>query len=70
MKPGANFVALDAKAFTGVARVFNPIAGPIFKYTTNWDYRKDVLRNIREVFGEVSVVEYNSGCNFIACREK
>ena len=66
LKPGAKFVVLDAKTFTGLARAFNPIAGPIFKYTTNWDYEKDVLRSIGEIFGELAVEEYNSGCNFIA----
>ncbi len=66
LKPGAWFVALDAKLFTGYARIFNPLAGPLFKYTTNWDYEKDVIGSIREAFGEVQVTEYNGGCNFIA----
>jgi demethylmenaquinone methyltransferase/2-methoxy-6-polyprenyl-1,4-benzoquinol methylase len=66
LKPGAKCVVLDAKAFTGFARAFNPVAGPIFKYTTNWDYEKDVLRAIREAFAEVTIEEYNSGSNFIA----
>jgi ubiquinone/menaquinone biosynthesis C-methylase UbiE len=70
LKPGAKLVALDAKTFTGLARAFNPIAGPIFKYTTNWDYEKDVLRSIREVFGEATVDQYNCGCNFIAVATK
>jgi len=66
LKPGARFVALDAKLFTGCARIFNPVAGPIFKYTTNWDYEKDVIGSLRGTFGEVRVTEYNGGCNFIA----
>jgi demethylmenaquinone methyltransferase/2-methoxy-6-polyprenyl-1,4-benzoquinol methylase len=70
LKPSARFVVLDAKLFTGLARVFNPIAGPIFKYTTNWDYKKDVLRSFREALGEVTLDEYNSGSNFIAIGTK
>ena len=70
MKPGVRFVALDAKVFTGFARVFNPIAGPLFKYTTNWNYKKDVIRSIREVFEEIDIDEYNCGCNFIAVAKK
>ncbi len=70
LKPGARFVILDAKMFTGLARVFNPIAGPIFKYTTNWNYEKDVLRSIRGALGEITLNEYNSGSTFIAVGTK
>ncbi len=70
LKANAKFVAFDAKRFTGWARIINPLAGPLFKYTTNWNYKKDVIYSIREVFGEVEVREYNSGCNFIAIARK
>jgi ubiquinone/menaquinone biosynthesis C-methylase UbiE len=66
LKPGACFVVLDAKPFTGWARIFNPITGPLFKHTTNWDYEKDVIRSIRQAFGDVQLKEFNSGCNFLA----
>ncbi len=70
LKSGANFVVLDCKAFTGVARIFNPIAGPVFKYGTNWDYHKDVIKGLREVFPEVGVREFNSGCNYLAIAKR
>jgi demethylmenaquinone methyltransferase/2-methoxy-6-polyprenyl-1,4-benzoquinol methylase len=66
LKADAKFVALDAKTFTGPASILNVFAGPLFKYTTNWDHKKDVIRVIREVFGEAEIVRFNSGCNFIA----
>ena len=66
LKPAARFVALDAKTFTGPARVLNPVTGPLFKYTTNWNYQKDVVGVIHEVFPEVEVAEYHQGANFIA----
>jgi ubiquinone/menaquinone biosynthesis C-methylase UbiE len=66
LKPGACLVVLDAKIFTGWARILNPIAGPLFQYTTNWNYKKDVVGCIRATFDAVQVVEFNSGCNFIA----
>jgi demethylmenaquinone methyltransferase/2-methoxy-6-polyprenyl-1,4-benzoquinol methylase len=70
MKPGARFVAFDAKPFTGWGRVLNPISKPIFKYATNWNYAKDTVASLREVFGVVEVEEYNSGLNYIAiCRK-
>lgn len=70
LKPGARFVVLDAKAFTGMARVFNPIAGPLFKYTTNWDYKKDVIACIRKVFAHTEIQEFNCGSNFVAIARK
>jgi ubiquinone/menaquinone biosynthesis C-methylase UbiE len=70
LRPGARFVALDAKTFTGLARIFNPLIGPFFKYTTNWDYKKDVIGSMEEVFGEIAVEEFHCGCNFIAVAAK
>lgn len=70
LKPGANCVVLDSQKCRGFASVFNPIAGPIFKYFTNWDYEKDVVRSVRAVFPQAVIEEYNSGCNFIAVAAK
>jgi len=70
MRPGARFVAFDAKPFTGWGRVLNPISQPLFKYSTNWDYRKDVIASLQSVFGVLEVEEYNSGCNYIAVGRK
>jgi demethylmenaquinone methyltransferase/2-methoxy-6-polyprenyl-1,4-benzoquinol methylase len=70
MKDGARFVAFDAKPFTGWGRIINPLNQPIFKYTTNWNYSKDVLASLRAVFGDVEVEEHNSGCNYLAVGRK
>ena len=70
MKPGVRFVALDAKMFTGFTRVFNPLTRPFFKYTTNWVYKKDVIRSVRAVFGKVSFIEYSCRATFIAVAKK
>jgi demethylmenaquinone methyltransferase/2-methoxy-6-polyprenyl-1,4-benzoquinol methylase len=70
LKPGAQLVVLDAKAFTGLGRILNPVLGPIFKHTTNWNYKKDVIAMIRKHFNEVEVSEYNCGCNYIAVAKK
>jgi demethylmenaquinone methyltransferase/2-methoxy-6-polyprenyl-1,4-benzoquinol methylase len=70
LKPGARFVAFDAKPFTGWGSVLNPISKPIFKYATNWNYAKDTVASLREIFGVVEVEEHNSGLNYIAiCRK-
>jgi demethylmenaquinone methyltransferase/2-methoxy-6-polyprenyl-1,4-benzoquinol methylase len=70
MKPGARFVAFDAKPFTGWGRIINPINQPLFKYATNWNYSKDVLASLHTVFDAVEVEEHNSGCNYIAVARK
>jgi len=70
MKPGARFVAFDAKPFTGWGSVMNPISQPLFKYSTNWDYRKDAVASLRSVFSVLEVQEHNSGCNYIAVGRK
>jgi len=70
MKPGARFVAFDAKPFTGWGRFLNPVSKPIFKYATNWNYSKDIPASLRAVFGAVDVEEHNSGLNYIAICHK
>ncbi len=73
LKPNAPLVVLDAKSFTGWARMFNPIIGPIFKHTTNWNYEKDIVAVIQEVFECVELREFHSGHNYIAvakCSER
>jgi demethylmenaquinone methyltransferase/2-methoxy-6-polyprenyl-1,4-benzoquinol methylase len=70
LKHGARFVAFDAKPFTGCGRIANPIGKPLFKYTTNWDYSKDIIASLRSVFHLLEVEEHNSGLNYLAvgCR--
>jgi ubiquinone/menaquinone biosynthesis C-methylase UbiE len=70
LKHGANFVAFDAKPFTGCGRIINPISQPLFKYTTNWNYSKDTIASLRSVFHLVEVEEFNSGCNYLAVGSK
>jgi ubiquinone/menaquinone biosynthesis C-methylase UbiE len=70
LKPGANFVAFDAKPFSGWGRVINPFHQPLFKYMTNWDYSKDTIASLRSVFPQLEVNEFNSGCNFLAVGRK
>jgi len=69
LKPGALFVVFDAKPFTGLLRLLNPIVQPLFGYSTNWNYTKDVIAALQAAFVEIEVEEHNSGCNYIAvCR--
>jgi len=66
LKPRRRFVVLDAKPFTGAARALNPFIYPVFKYITNWNYRKNVIGALHHHFPGTIVSEFNCGCNFIA----
>ncbi len=70
LKPGRRFAALDARLFDGRARFLNPLIRPIFKYSTNWNYTKDIPGAMREVFGSVEVHRFNGGSIFIAVGTK
>lgn len=70
LKPGKRFVVLDAKLFNGKCKALNPIIKPMFKYTTNWDYRKDIPGAIRKIFDEVSISQFNGGSIFIVTATK
>lgn len=68
LKPDGALAVMDSAEFGGVMRVLNPIIHLIFKYTTNWDYRKDIVGSLKEEFGaeSVEVERYNSGSMYVA----
>lgn len=72
LKPGASLAVMDSTDFSGVMRVLNPLIHLVFKYTTNWDYRKDIVGSLRDEFGgeRVEVERYNSGSMYVAVAEK
>jgi len=70
LKPEKHFVVLDAKLFDGWTRVFNPIIRPLFKYSTNWNYNKDIPKTLREIFGTVKSYRFNGGSIFILDAKK
>lgn len=65
LRPGARLCVLDAKEFTGIARILNPLLEPVFGPTTNWEQR-DLAARLREAFGDVELHEFNAGSIFIA----
>ncbi len=70
LKPEKCFVVLDAKPFGGWAKIFNPIIRPMFKFSTNWNYYKDIVGSLNETFGSVKTYSSNSGSIFIAVGTK
>jgi len=45
----------------------NRVVRPVFKYATNWDYRKGIVGSLKEKFGDerVKVDKYNSGSMYV-----
>ena len=72
LKPDAGLAVMDSADFGGVMRVLNPLIHLLFKYTTNWDYRKDIVGSLREGFGaeNVEVEWYNSKSMYVAVATK
>jgi len=68
LKPNARLAVMDSADFGGLMRVLNPLVHLVFKYTTNWDYRKDVVGSLEDEFGNgnVSVEWYNSKSMYVA----
>ncbi len=70
LRPGARFVVLDANPLEGPARLLNPLIKPLFRYTTNWDYERDLPAALRGAFGRVEVRKFNAGSLFLAVATK
>ena len=70
LKPEKCLVVLDAKLFDGWAKIFNPIIRPMFKFSTNWNYNKDIIGSLNETFGSVKAYRFNNGSIFIAIGTK
>lgn len=66
LKPGGSIVILDARLPCGVWRVFNPLVKAVYRFGAQWDWTKDIVGDLKEIFGEVNVEEYNGGTIFIA----
>lgn len=66
LRPGKHFVILDAQKFEeGWLKMFNPLFSPIFKRTTNWNYKKDITKDAKEMYDKVEVKKFNGGSIFI-----
>jgi ubiquinone/menaquinone biosynthesis C-methylase UbiE len=72
LKPNARLAVMDSADFGGVMRVLNPLVHLVFKYTTNWDYRKDVVGSLEDEFGDgnVEVEWYNSRSMYVAVAKR
>ena len=65
LKSGKAMVILDAKLFTGVLKIFNPLLKVAYMISASWDYTKDIIGDFTKLFGEIELTEYNQGSMYI-----
>ncbi len=66
LRHGGKLVVCDARLFTGVLQVFNPLIKLIYSRFAAWDPSKDIPIKMKEIFGNVEVEDFNFGTFFIA----
>ncbi len=66
LRPGGVMVVCDGRPFTGMLAAANPLVRPIYGCWAAWNPERDVVGDMRRVFGEVSVDALNAGTLFVA----
>ena len=59
LKDKGKISILDAKLPSGFWRIFNPLIAYIYKHWASWDYTKDILENLRQLFSSTEIKQYN-----------
>lgn len=70
LRDNGRLVVLDAKPFGGIWRVFNPIIKFLYAYGANWDYEKDIVGAMKEVFSKVEIEKFLGGAFYVVVGHK
>ena len=70
LRPGRKLVVCDARLFTGLLKIFNPLIRLIYSKFAAWDPAKNISEKMKEIFGNVEVENLNLGTFFIAVSVK
>lgn len=70
LRHGARLVVCDARLFTGIFKIFNPLVKLIYSKFAAWDPSKNIPQKMKEIFGNVEVENFNLGTFFIAVSAK
>lgn len=70
LRHGGKLVVCDARLFTGLLKILNPLAKVIYSKFAAWDPSKNIPEKMKEIFGNVEVENFNSGTFFIAVAVK
>ncbi len=61
---------LDAQPFKGFWGLFNLLIKPVYRYGSNWDYTKDIKRDLEKLLETLEVEEFNGGTMYLATGTK
>ena len=66
LRPGGALVVCDARPFSGRLTALNPLVRAVYRRGAAWRPERDLVGDLRRVFGDVGVEEFNLGTFFIA----
>ncbi len=67
---GGRLIVCDARLFTGVLKILNPLIRLIYSKFAAWDPSKNIPEKMKEIFGNVEVENLNLDTFFIAISVK
>lgn len=70
LRPGGKLVVCDARLFTGILKILNPLVKLIYSTFAAWDPSKNIPEKMKEIFGNVEMENLNFGTFFIAVSVK
>lgn len=66
LRPGGVLSVCDARLFTGALQPFNPLVGAVYRRLAAWVPERELIDDMRRVFGNVTVEAFNRGTFFLA----
>lgn len=66
LKKGSTFSVCDAKPLNGLLTVFNPLIKLLYKKGAVWDWRRDIPKEMKQIFGNVEAETFLNGIFYIA----
>lgn len=72
LKINKKIVILDAQLFSGIFSMFNPLIKFVYKHFANWDYEKNIKRDLEKLIltGKLKIERYNKGTIYILTGKK
>ena len=70
LRPGGVLSVCDARLFTGGLSFLNPIVRPLYERLAAWRPDRELSRDMRRIFGNVSVEAFNAGTFFVGTSKK
>lgn len=70
LKNGRTISILDAKLPQGIWKIFNPLIALIYGKFAEWNYNKNIPKDLKKLIGKISLEEYNGGTIYIVYATK